>query len=49
MIDEILSDPELKTRLSEGGRQLFQTSFTLDESIRRMASLYRGEPKAQQR
>lgn len=48
MISEILRDPRLKARLSQGGRELFQASFTLDESISRMASLYRGEPKPPQ-
>ncbi len=49
MIKQILGDPRLKERLSKGGRALFQESFTLDESISRMVSVYHGEPEALQR
>lgn len=41
MIDNILRNPELRARLSLGAREVFEEFFTLDESIGRLASIYR--------
>lgn len=41
MIQKILVDPGLRARLSQGALEVYGDSFTLEESVNRIASLYR--------
>ncbi len=42
MIQDVLGDPGLRARLSQGALEVYRNSFTLDKSVNRIASLYRN-------